>query len=143
MFTYVRVRYRPLRHTAKHGIGLAVVRQYGRQVTLHKQQPTHAVVLGVVALAWHSCTCMQGALGRTNVLLFLQMYYVGWATAIADLDEGSMPLGAYLEYQVRTVALEDTCPSSPALLAVQLAVWRKTVCASSTINIFSCQLPLP
>lgn len=29
-----------------------------------------------------------------------QMYYVGWATAIADLDEGSMPLGAYLEYQV-------------------------------------------
>ncbi len=41
------------------------------------------------------------------VLLRLQMFYLGWATAIAELDGGGMRPGASMEYQVRTAAEQN------------------------------------
>ncbi len=47
-------------------------------------------------------------------LLRLQMFYLGWATAIADLDDGSMRPGAFLEYLVRTAAgRKGLCGNGP------------------------------
>lgn len=61
------------------------------------------------------------------LLLHLQMFYLGWATAIADLGNGSMPLGAHLEYQVRARGAKCLAYPGPPVCAWRWG--RRTVLA--------------